>query len=93
MSWEGSSFALGKNVGKEYYIVVQQLEKKTMIYNAHMLPRFKSNWGTCMLQSWIPRFNSKNPNNLSFSTLVTLRNLSYEHCDQADFPQFAHIDG
>ena len=43
----------------------------------------KSNWGTCMPQSWIPRFNSKNPNNLTFSTSVTLRNLSYEHCDQA----------
>jgi hypothetical protein len=28
MSWEGSSLALGKNVGKEYFIVVQQLEKE-----------------------------------------------------------------
>lgn len=36
-----------------------------------------------MLQSWIPDFNPDNPNNILFLACVALRNLLYEHHDQA----------
>lgn len=48
-----------------------------------MFSPFKLDWGTCLLQSWIPGFNPNNPNNLAFPTWVALRNLPYEHHDQA----------
>ena len=36
-----------------------------------------------MLQSWVPGFNPENPSNLTFPTLVSLRNMSFEYHDQA----------
>lgn len=48
-----------------------------------MLSPHKLKWGTCMLQSWVPRFNPDNPSNLAFPTWVTLKDLSLEHHDQA----------
>ena len=36
-----------------------------------------------MLQSWEPRFNPDNPSNLAFPTWVALRQLPFEHHDQA----------
>lgn len=36
-----------------------------------------------MLQSWVPRFNLDDPNNLAFQTWVSLRNMPQEHEDQA----------
>lgn len=36
-----------------------------------------------MLQSWVPGFNPNNPSNLAFPTWVSLKNLLYEHLDQA----------
>ena len=56
---------------------------KDVLYNALMLSPFKTKWGTCMLQSWIPGFNPDNPSNLAFPTCIALRRLSYEHYDQA----------
>ena len=44
---------------------------------------FKSKWGTCLIQSWVPDFNPHNPSNLDFPTWVSLRNLPFEHQDQA----------
>ena len=43
---------------------------------------FKSKWGTCLIQSWVPDFNPHNPSNLDFPTWVSLRNLPFEHQDQ-----------
>lgn len=48
-----------------------------------MLSPFKIPLGTCMFQSWIPGLNPINPSNLAFPTWVSLRNLTYEHFDQA----------
>lgn len=36
-----------------------------------------------MIQSWIPWFNLDNPSNLAFPTWVSLKNMPYEHQDQA----------
>lgn len=58
-------------------------EDKDVLNNAMMLSPFRSKWGTCMLQSWVPGFNPDNPSNLAFLTWVSLRNLPYEHEDQA----------
>lgn len=48
-----------------------------------MVSPFRSKWGACMLQSWVPRFNPDNPNNLAFPMWISLRNLPHEHQDQA----------
>lgn len=47
-----------------------------------MLSLYKSQWQTCVFQSWIQSFNHDNPNNLAFPTWVSLRNLPFEHFDQ-----------
>ena len=53
------------------------------INHALMLSPYKSKWGTCMIQSWVPGFNPDNPSNLAFPTWVALRRLPFEHHDQA----------
>lgn len=61
-----STLALCINVGKGFYFL--QGEDVDALHNALMLSPFKSEWGTCMLQSWVPRFNLDNPINLAFPT-------------------------
>ena len=48
-----------------------------------MVSPFRSKWGTCMMQSWVPGFNPNNLSNLAFPTWVSMRNLPHEHQDQA----------
>ena len=77
----GSALLLCRNVGKGYFFL--RGEDKDTLNNALMVSPFRSKWGTCMLQSWIPGFNPDNPSNLAFPTWVSLRNLPQEHQDQA----------
>jgi hypothetical protein len=77
----GSKVSYCMNVGKGFFFL--RGEDSDAIHNALMLSPFKSKWGTCMLQSWIPGFNPDNPNNLAFPTWVALRKLPFEHHDQA----------
>lgn len=58
-------------------------EDRDALNNTLMLSPFKSKWGTCLIQSWVPRFNHDNPSNLAFPTWVRLRNMPFEHQDQA----------
>ena len=58
-------------------------EDKDALHNALMLSPFRSKWGTCMIQSWVPGFNPDNPSNLAFPTWVSLRNMPFEHHEQA----------
>ena len=58
-------------------------EDQDALHNALMLSPFKSKWGVCMIQSWVLGFIPDNPNNLAFPTWVTLKNLRFEHHDQA----------
>ena len=58
-------------------------DDKDASHNALMLSPFKSKWGTCIIQSWVPGFNPDNSSNLAFPTWVALRTLPYEHHDQA----------
>jgi len=69
------------NVGKGFIFL--RGEDPNAIHNVLMLSPFKSKWGTCMLQSWVPGFNPNNPSNLAFPTWVALRRLPFEHHDQA----------
>ena len=69
------------NVGKGYFFL--KGEDEDALNHALMLSPYKSKWGTCMIQSWVPGFNSDNPNNLAFPTWVALRRLPFEHHDQA----------
>jgi hypothetical protein len=68
-------------VGKGYFFLSS--DEKDAIHNTLMLFPFKSELGTCMLQSLIPGFDLENPYNLAFPTWVSLWNISYEHHDQA----------
>ena len=78
----GNELSLVRNVGKGYFLL--QGEDKDVLNAALMVSPFRSKWGTCMLQSWVPGFNPNNPSNLAFPTWVSLRNdLSHEHQDQA----------
>lgn len=74
-------FTLCRNVGKGYFLLASN-EKETL-HNAPMLSPYKSKWGTCMFQSWFPKFNLENPSNSALPTWVPFRNLSYAHHDHA----------
>lgn len=78
---KGKHLEFYRNVGKGYFFLSSK--ESEVIQNALMLSPFKSKWDTCMLQSWIPSFNPENPSNLAFPTWVSLRQLPYEHLDQA----------
>ena len=69
------------NVGKGFFF--PKGYDSDVINNALMLSPYKSKWGTCIIQSWVPRFNPNNPSNLAFPTWVALRRLPFEHHDQA----------
>ena len=58
-------------------------EDPDALNHALMMSPYKSKWGTCMIQSWVPGFNPDNPSNLAFPTWVVLRRLPFEHHDQA----------
>jgi hypothetical protein len=77
----GNKVSFCMNVGKGFIFL--RSEDSNAIHTALMLSPYKSKWGTCMLQSWIPGFNPDNPNNLAFPTWVALRKLPFEHHDQA----------
>ena len=77
----GSTVEFCRNVGKGFFIMSG--DDKDALNNALMLSPFKSKWGTCLIQSWVPGFNPENPSNLAFPTWVSLRNMPFEHQDQA----------
>ena len=77
----GNTLSFCRNVGKGYFILSG--DNEDALTQALMLTPFRSKWGTCMLQSWVPGFNPDNPSNLAFPTWVSLRNLPLEHQDQA----------
>jgi hypothetical protein len=76
-----SALSFCMNVGKGFFFL--KGEDSDARHSALMLSPFKSKWGTCMIQSWIPGFNPDNPSNLAFPTWVALRKLPFEHHDQA----------
>ena len=78
---KGSALAFCRNVGKGFFLLSG--DDKDAMLNAMMLSPFRSKWGTCMLQSSVPRINLDNPCNLTFPTWVSLRNMPYKHEDQA----------
>lgn len=55
----GDALTFCRNVGKGFFFL--ESEDSNVLNNALMLSPFKSKWGTCMFQSWIPRFNPDNP--------------------------------
>lgn len=77
----GVSILFCRDVGKGYFFLA--CKESVVIQKVLMLSLDKSKWGTCMIQSWVPGFNPESPSNLAFPTWVTLRNLPYEHLDQA----------
>ena len=78
---KGSTLSFCMNVGKGYFFL--EGNDQDALCNALILSPYKTKWGTCMLQSWVPGFNPDNPSNLPFPTWITLRNLPFEHHDQA----------
>lgn len=77
----GSSLEFCRNVGKGYFLLGG--DDRDALSFALMLSPFRSKWGTCLIQSWIPGFNPANLRNLVFPTWVRLRNMPFEHQDQA----------
>ena len=78
---KGCTLSFCMNVGKGYFFL--EGNDQDALCNALMLSPYKTKWGTCMLQSWVPGFNPDNPSNLPFPTWIALRNLPFEHHDQA----------
>ena len=76
-----NALSLCRNVGKGFFLL--KGEDRDALNAALMKSPFRSKWGTCMMQRWVPGFNPDNPSNLAFPTWVSLRNLPHEHQDQA----------
>ena len=47
-----NALSLCRNVGKGFFLL--KGEDKDILNNALMVSPFRSKWGTCMLQSWVP---------------------------------------
>ena len=77
LEMRGGELSVCRNVGKGYFLL--KGDDKDTLNTALMVSPFRSKWGTCMLQSWVPGFNPDNPSNLAFPTWVSLRNLPHEH--------------
>ena len=58
----GGTLSLYGSVGKNLFFFSG--ENKDALDNRLMLSPFIPEWGTCMLQNWVLRFNPDNPNNL-----------------------------
>jgi hypothetical protein len=43
-----------------------------------MFTTFKTNWGMCIFQGWVPSFNSNNPQRMKIPTWITLRKFPIE---------------
>ena len=81
LALRGNTLTICQNVGKGFFFLSS--DNSDALHNALMLSPFKSKWGTCIFQSWIPRFNLENLSNLAFLTWVVLRRLPFEQYDQA----------
>lgn len=73
----GNMLLLCRNFGKGFFFLIG--DDSNAFNSALMLSPFKTKWGACMFQSWVPGFNPDNPSNLTFPTWVTLRKLPFEH--------------
>lgn len=75
-----TTLTVRKKVGKGYFFLGGV--ERDALHNVLVLFPYNSTWGMCMIQSWVPGFNPKNPSNLAFPIGVSLQNLAYEHHDR-----------
>ena len=67
----GEPLVLGRDLGRGFFQVITKSEcaaQKVLMRTPH-----HSSWGTCLLQNWIPGFNSGRPAGLKVPTWVTLK--------------------
>lgn len=72
----GGYVAIGRNLGRGFF----QLRTKDagIIQKLLTLTPFKSRWGNCVMQNWVPNFNSANPKGMKIPTWITLRRVPDE---------------
>ena len=73
----GEPLSLGRDLGRGFFQVITKSEcatQKVLMRTPH-----HSSWGTCLLQNWIPGFNSGRPVGLKVPTWVTLKAVPDEY--------------
>lgn len=67
---------IGRNLGRGFF----QLRAKDAgtAQKLLTLTPFKSRWGNCVMQKWIPNFDSANPRGMKIPTWITLRRVPDE---------------
>ncbi|KAG0556684.1 hypothetical protein KC19_11G071700, partial [Ceratodon purpureus] len=72
----GGFVSIGRNLGRGFF----QLRTKDSgtVQKLLTLTPFKSRWGNCVMQNWVPNFNPANPRGLKIPTWVTLRRVPDE---------------
>lgn len=72
----GGYVAIGRNLGRGFF----QLRAKDfgIVQKLLTLTPFKSRWGNCVMQNWVPNFNSANPKGMKIPTWITLRRVPDE---------------
>jgi hypothetical protein len=78
----GTWLGLGRDLGCGFF----QIYTKSLVVTQKvlMLTPHRSKWGTCILQTWTPDFNSSKPVGLKVPTWITLRKLRGEFLGVAD---------
>lgn len=62
----GGWTAVGRNLGRSFFQL--RVKDPGMLQKLLMLSPFKSRWGTCVMQGWIPNFNATNPKGILVPT-------------------------
>jgi hypothetical protein len=75
--WVGISHSLGRGF---FQVLSRQLAVPQKIL---MLTPYKSRWGTCIFQTWMPGFNATKPVGLKVPTWVTLKDVPGEFLNVA----------
>lgn len=72
----GDWIGLGRDLGRGFFQILtrQTLATQKLL----MLTPHRSKWGTCILQTWMPGFDSSKPSKLKVPTWVTLRGIPGE---------------
>lgn len=72
----GAWVAVGRNLGRGF--IQLRVKDPDMLQKLLMLSLFKSRWGTCVMQKWMPNFDATNPKGMLMPTWITLRRVPDE---------------
>lgn len=72
----GGWVAIGRNLGRGFFQL--RLRDPGMLQKLLMLTPYRTRWGTCIMQNWVPNFDPSNSRGMLVPTWITLRRVPDE---------------